>query len=383
MKKLFVSIKLCVRCGISALSLAGLVACKEAEGFKAASLAGEGGLQTAKQVQPLTPEATVAIESRMRELENIEDDLSLKDENIKNLQAEIEDLKMSIEKNMKLISSSTLSADILENIRTENEEKRAELEATITELNENVDARLADDQALMQKFTELVTELSNYEVTEQTAAFRESVAQRLEFYEADRERLDELVLEKQENIQELNNRISQLESSANTADIQERTTLVEELVSEQESLNQMNERLNSLKNLVDINSCTVNPSSCPADLASPTQQVQNGQIPTSTVENNGGITAEVLKISSDIKDLQSDKDNYNNIIKQLNEQISSVDTKLALAKEAPYQDQILRGMVAQLNVQKNELMEEKSEALARVNDINNKISRLARFIVSK
>lgn len=383
MKKLFVSIKLCVRCGISALSLAGLIACKEAEGFKAASLAGEGGLQTAKQVQPLTPEASSEIQSRMRELENIEDDLSLKDENIKNLQAEIEDLKMSIEKNMKLISASTLSADILENIRTENEEKRAELEATITELNENVDARLADDQALMQKFTELVTELSNYEVTEQTAAFRESVAQRLEFYEADRERLDELVLEKQENIQELNDRISQLESSSDPADIQERTTLAEELVAQQELLNQMNERLNTLKNLVDVNSCTVNPSSCPADLAPPTQQVQNGQIPTSTVENNGGITAEILKISGDIKDLQSDKDNYNNIIKQLNEQISSVDTKLALAKEAAYQDQILRGMVAQLNVQKNELMEEKSEALARVNDINNKVSRLARFIVSK
>jgi hypothetical protein len=235
----------------------------------------------------------------------------------------------------------------------------------------------------MQRFTEMVAELSRYETNERSQEFRNSVIARLEVYEADRERLAELIVERESSIASLNERIAQLESSDQPEDIEEKTLLAQELVEQQESLNEMNQRLTSLVNLVEINSCAVDPTSCPEDLIAQSQNisVQDGDQEVELVDAER--QTEVFTLGEEIKVLQAEKENLNITISQLDEQISNVDTKLALAKESSYQDQILRGMIAQLNQEKNVLMQQKSEALRMINEVNIQISRRARSIVSQ
>lgn len=366
------------------MSFAGLIACKETEGFSATALgdgiAFEEGL---RQAEPLTDEALASLNSRMRELEFIEDDINLRDANIRRIQDEIDSLKETINTNNSVFSSGTnLTSEEIEALRAENEASRVLLESKTSEFNGYIEDRIAKDQELMQRFTEMVAELSRYETNERSQEFRNSVLARLEVYEADRERLAELIVERESSIASLNQRIAQLESGDQPEDIEEKTQLAQELVEQQESLNEMNQRLTSLVNLVEINSCAVDPSSCPEDLIAQVQSdLELGDEEVVLVDANK--QAEIFTLGEEIKELQTEKENLNITISQIDEQLSNVDTKLALARESSYQDQILRGVIAQLNQEKNVLMQEKTEALRLINEINVQISRRARTIVSQ
>lgn len=390
MESLLVNIKFVVRIGILSFTFAGLVACKETDGFSAATFDGAFAAQADTAKQAFTPEAVESLQTRMSELENIEEDIALKDENITGLQAQIEELKAQIEENNETLNSSnTLSEDVVKQLAEQNEKNRTELESVVLVYNQYVQDRIEKDQELMSRFTEMVTELAKYETTADSTVFQEGVVKRLKTYEADRERLAEMIAAKEEIVADLNNRLKNIESNTTPEAAAEKAKLSEDLVSNQESLNEMNVRLSSLESLVEVNGCIVDPSKC-----GKTETVAAMAVPKPTgdaleleaIDDKSKVT---IALGEELKKLQVRKNDLRDLMAELEVEILAVDTQIAMlvttsaASSVASGKNLETGVLAQLNDKKTELLNNKSDLLSQIGDLDRKISLQVRQIVAR
>jgi hypothetical protein len=378
MKLLVIKLKWFVKLAVSTMALSGLIACKETDGFSASQI---GVIPAGAEAQAIKLEMTPTVEdnfaSRLKELENIEEDIALKDENITGLQLQIDDLKSKLESNNDSLSSSAsnfdgavLDTSVIDALKAENEKSQNDLEQLTSVYNQYVEDRIAKDKEMMDKFSSVVSDLSKYETSDKSNKFKSEVIARLEIYEADREKLAEMILSKEENIKDLSDKIASLESSQNDSDIAEKDKLSEELVLAQSNLNEMTSRLSSLEKLVKINTCAMDPSSCP----------ESEVVTLEDVNTTSTVNPKILELSEQIKELELEKVSLNDLIQQIDTELLKLDTRIALAKTNS--DLSKPAIINPIFKLKSEHLKQKSEALDRIKAINSLITQKQKQVVS-
>lgn len=374
MESLYINIKFVVRLSVLTFTFVGLIACKENEGFSAAQFGADVTAQGDVKKE-MTPEALEELQNRLLELGNIEEDISLKDKNITKLQADIEDLKLLI-KNSEDSLQNSKDSDEIEELKAGIEAKNRELEVIVQTYNEFAEDRIAKDNELLKLFSDIVSELSKYETTEASLKFQKSIAEKLQVYETEREGLADLIIEKQQKIDELDKKIKGLETNTTPEAVAERAKLTEELVETQTELNEKSQRLSSLENLVETNICTIDPSRCETTTA----EISNSE-DTEEFSPIDDKTLNMIKIGEEIVVLQQTKQKLKDDLEEINVGLRSIEVQL-LMNNPPKSDLQVRVKMG-LEERKTKLLEEKSQLLGKINEFDRKISFKARQVVSQ
>ncbi len=367
----------------------GLMACKESDGFSSA----KGGIEgfTHARVQPvvlipLTEEAAQGIQDRLEALASLEENIELKDERIQQLEDELAERVSALdakilENQTKLLAIQSQNGDITPNDVRKMNQERAELKAQVDQFTEeyleNVENYKAEFETMIASFSELVTELSKYESTEELESFRTLILEKLKVLEADRDLVLARISEKESSISELQSRIADLEGDTSPEAISELNGLKEDLVEEQSSLAEDAAIAGALNGLLESSNEVLAPVTpvmpTGAALDQPSTPVA-GDVPV--ISNQLTPAAQAMEINQQIKDLKAANESLNAILASLNAEIKQKDDAIALNN------------TTQLQVQKSGLLTEKSETLeaitmneAKIAPLKVALTRLQRMIV--
>lgn len=351
---------LIVRCGISALLLAGAIACKETEGFQAVELqepSSANGVAKFGNAQ-LTPQASSDIQARLRELKDIEDEMAIKAENIGKMRLDIENLQEALE------SSNQ--------VNLENQVSNEELQSLNERLEESVANAKAQEQELLNKLKDLVKELAKFETTEAVNALREEVSSRLSVYEADKTKIAADIAEREQTIETLKNEIAAMKDPAQAAAKQK---LEQDLIRAEEELLGLTDSFKVSEELAQLSSCATDPSACSEEILDDViPAVPTGDERLSTVE-----------LSESIKGLNAEKEGLQNIIKQIDQELVMIQKQIAIVNSSTSQTDVSSRIstITQLNKSKLDRVKEKSDATEKLKEINRQISSKARIITSR
>ncbi len=358
---------------ISLLAFTGLIACKETDGFNAADF-GTGSLNSGQTVRLLTEpsiEQFDALENSVRELESIEVDISERHQNILRLQADILDLKHSVAANSKAINNADVSFTNIERLEEEKSRNASELADSEAVLLEHEAGKEEKEIELMQKFTEVVGQMSEYKSNDRLKVLKDEVLDRFEIFKAEKTFLNEQIVEAQKSNDDIQMDLVRLEGIDSDADVAKRVELSENLVLSEQRINALSARVITLEKLIGAN-CALEPQICvnPEGASSNMTAEEDFDLEDLGLEQN----SDSFFRAEELRTLDRQKVALKDIIAQLDLDLLTLDTQITLARTSTRdQDSLNERLISQLNNRKTELNLDKSAALKEIGDIDTKI----------
>ncbi len=389
MQLLIVKLKMIVSGILSVLLFSGLIACKETDGFSSAALGGGVGgafLVPADAPLKLTDEASADIQTRIDELANIEEEVALKDQRVQQLEVSIEDqmadLQTKLEANAVEIAALKASSpngvlnpnDVL-NINQESANLRSQVDVLNAEYENNLSDYNTRYDQMLTSFSELVTELSKYETTEKSEAFRTLVSEKLKVYEADREQIAARISEREESIANLNKRIEELESNTSPEALVQRNELSTELQQEQEALNASRTTIGNLDAAIDA-TCSALGTEAGGTCIKDDQTTTATDLmaaPNQTTNRASVVSGQIFEVSGKINALKAEIESLKVITDQLDLKILEINNNISLQYRSRSQNQPI---LTQFQVEKSAALAQKGEALQTMTEKTNQVLAL-------
>lgn len=389
MQQLLMSYKLVLKGSMFTFLFSGLIACKETDGFSSS----KGGIEgyTHARLQPtqlveLTEEAAQGIQDRLEALATLEENIELKDERIKQLEDQLAERVAALDAKIAANQTAILAIESENGVVTPNDvlemnQESAELKAQVDQLTEeylsNVENYKVEFEAMLASFSDLVTELSKYETSEQLEDFRALILEKLRVLQADRDLVLSRISEKEASIADLETRISALEGSTSPEALAELNTLKEELVGEQSRLAEDAAIAGALNGLIESSNEVLDPEIPEVPTGSALDQPTSpasSDVPV--ISNELSPAAQAMELNQQIKDLKASNESLNTLIKEFDAQLAILD------------EEISRTNSTQLQVEKSAILTQKSEALVEIQANETKLAplqvtllRLQRIIV--